>query len=425
MQPRTRILRGIKMKNKLKLLFVLLVCSPLLQAAWVDDWITNSTSAGPDYYEGQKRGYMSAGSYTARWKTGTDALMTAQAPSLSGGCGGIDLFLGSMTFADPQYLVQKVQRMIQNSAIIMFDTALGVISEPLKTAMQNWEQALDRLNGLQFDECSEANNLVMLATGGSQESELLGGMQKLGDSSVSLGSGLADFFFGNSETVDSNNGRPTTPEQTIVNTQCPAILQNLLNTGSLLESALTNRGVGQYADEIRGLIGDVGFTYDTVMTRYESYYLPPCNKNGETGWDAIIDGTLEKRAKGLNSQCVVSTSTPIRQYVMNQITIVRNNITSGQGQSAADEAFLRATAQPVYKAIISAIQSGDDQSLYMSVDLVARGMAYQSLVDIYDMTLKSIISEEEIQQIENKYPDCRLFLVVSEIGEGIEKWHRI
>src|SRR5208283_5539131 len=36
-------------------------------AGWINDWIAQKTESGPAYFEGQKRGYFTGGSYSARF----------------------------------------------------------------------------------------------------------------------------------------------------------------------------------------------------------------------------------------------------------------------------------------------------------------------------------------------------------------------
>jgi len=86
-----------------------------VNANWLDDWYNNvmTSSSGVNYFEGQKRGYATFGSFSLRLPTRTDYLFSIEKPYLRIGCGGIDLFMGSFSFLNVDYLVQKIQRMMQ------------------------------------------------------------------------------------------------------------------------------------------------------------------------------------------------------------------------------------------------------------------------------------------------------------------------
>jgi len=98
-------------------------------ANWLDDWYENtmSTSSGINYFEGQKRGYATFGSFSMRLPLRTDYLFSIEKPHLKVGCGGIDLFMGGFSFLNADYLVQKVQAMLQAAPFIAFDIALQTL----------------------------------------------------------------------------------------------------------------------------------------------------------------------------------------------------------------------------------------------------------------------------------------------------------
>ena len=80
-----------------------------VEANFVDDWIGATAGGGPMYYQGQQRGYFTGGSYSARWGSSVDPLVNISLPKVKGGCGGIDLFNGGVSFMDFDYLVKKLQ----------------------------------------------------------------------------------------------------------------------------------------------------------------------------------------------------------------------------------------------------------------------------------------------------------------------------
>lgn len=54
-------------------------------AGFVDDWLQQKSETSGGYFEGQKRGYLTGGSFSARWQTGSDYLLSLQTPKLKFG----------------------------------------------------------------------------------------------------------------------------------------------------------------------------------------------------------------------------------------------------------------------------------------------------------------------------------------------------
>ena len=108
----------------------MLLVAPLAQAAgWVDDWLDQRAGSSPDYLAGQQRGYLSGGNFSGRWHNQADYPVTLEAPRVKSGCGGIDVFMGGVSFLNTNYLVNKLTTILSGAAAVSFDLALG---DPLR-----------------------------------------------------------------------------------------------------------------------------------------------------------------------------------------------------------------------------------------------------------------------------------------------------
>ncbi|MDD3816322.1 MAG: conjugal transfer protein TraH, partial [Desulfocapsaceae bacterium] len=58
------------------------ISAQVAQAGWVDDWLQQSNSTQSGYFEGQQRGYYSAGSFSGRWKSTADYPVTLEMPKV-------------------------------------------------------------------------------------------------------------------------------------------------------------------------------------------------------------------------------------------------------------------------------------------------------------------------------------------------------
>ena len=84
------------------------IASPAHAQGWAESWFDNVTYTSPGSFEDQTRGYVTAGGMSGRVDVHNDYLMSITLPKVKAGCGGIDMFLGGMSFLDPDYLVQKL-----------------------------------------------------------------------------------------------------------------------------------------------------------------------------------------------------------------------------------------------------------------------------------------------------------------------------
>ena len=62
------------------LVAVIAILDTTARAGFIDDWLAQKTETSPGYFEGEKRGYATGGSVSARWPMSNDHLFSAQAP---------------------------------------------------------------------------------------------------------------------------------------------------------------------------------------------------------------------------------------------------------------------------------------------------------------------------------------------------------
>jgi len=179
-------------------LAAMLLAPPQAGAGWVDDWLTQNTSNPPDYFAGQKRGYYSGGSFSARWPNNATYPITVEPPRIKSGCGGIDIFLGGFSFLNFEYLVEKLQRILMSGGAVAFDLALKTLCEPCATSIKSFEAIADKLNGLQLDECTAAKDIraVLQSSDGQGFASMDTVERRLGNAikENKLSQGIADLY---------------------------------------------------------------------------------------------------------------------------------------------------------------------------------------------------------------------------------------
>jgi Conjugative relaxosome accessory transposon protein len=152
---------------KMRVIAVLTVFSMLFSTTfagasdWVGDWVNSYTYTGPNSFKSGTRTYMNGGSFHARWgDNSTEPIVTFQPPSIKGGCGGIDAFMGSFSFLDFGRLVQKFKKMSTGAvAAFAFDIALNVLCTPCSNALKALEALSNGLNSLQMGDCMSVKTI--------------------------------------------------------------------------------------------------------------------------------------------------------------------------------------------------------------------------------------------------------------------------
>ena len=148
--------------KQFSIMLVLVFCSaPLLADDWVDNWISQSTYSRPNTYDTQQRGYFTGGKLSIRYRQDIDHLINVSPPSFKKGCGGIDLFGGSINYLDADRLIAKFETIMGGAlATYAYDLALNVLCEPCAKEIKSLEALVDRINQLQIDDCKATKAIV-------------------------------------------------------------------------------------------------------------------------------------------------------------------------------------------------------------------------------------------------------------------------
>jgi len=81
---------------------------------------TSFNASGPGAYKDQAAGYYTGGSFFARNTVHTADLTSIRLPGYRAGCGGIDLYMGSLSFISSEELVRAFRAVASNIASYVF-----------------------------------------------------------------------------------------------------------------------------------------------------------------------------------------------------------------------------------------------------------------------------------------------------------------
>lgn len=128
---------------------------------------TNVTPAGA--YKGQEGGFYTGGSIYSRNPTRDYQLMNIQMPSISAGCGGIDVFTGGMGFIDSKRLVEMMKAIGANSTGYLFSLGLKQMSPQIMNQIEELQSWANEANWNNINSCQAATKIVNNAVGYFQE----------------------------------------------------------------------------------------------------------------------------------------------------------------------------------------------------------------------------------------------------------------
>lgn len=381
-----------------------------VNAGWVDDWLTQHTAVGPTSIEGQKRGYFTAGSFSARWPTSNDRLFTLNPPHLKFGCGGIDLFLGGFSFLNVEYLVQKLQRVLTAAPAAAFDIALTTLCEQCSKTIKSLEMIADELNKLQIDDC-KVGRAVAAEILSPLHPKKMASEKAEADKTFSQLKGIFTLPYRLNELWATNDYQPTQSENQKI-AGCPADIKFLMNTGSVLSNIASLLNIpSEHIKLMRGYVGDVNVEYRDG--KYHPYEVAPCAQNNPQGVEDFLSGRVYKR-EGDNCPQITDQNANLYDYAGNMIMNTYNAMKNKGTISQTEQEKLAKLPIPVLQAMKTAIVSGMDSTAITSLsDITARGYAMLIVSDLYTKLGNIISRAREMITKEGAYnmEDCQLELV--------------
>ena len=114
----------------------------------------------PAAFESQAAGFYGGGSLYARNQVRQYQLVQLDLPSYRAGCGGIDLFTGSMSFLSEEKLVDLGKSVMSNAGAYAVDVMLASTVPELKQVRDYLQQLEQTLNNASINSCEMSQNMV-------------------------------------------------------------------------------------------------------------------------------------------------------------------------------------------------------------------------------------------------------------------------
>ena len=386
------------------LLLIIFISVPIMgyPAGWVDDWLDQKTGQGAGYFEGQKRGYASGGTFSARvYNGGNEPLISASPPKIKAGCGGIDIFGGGLSFVNFDYLVGQMEHMVANAPMVAFDIAFNVLCESCAKAVKSAKVITDGLNGLQFDSCQASKVMVanLYKGGGGQNAAI----RAEADADFSLGTGAKTLY--NDVVKDwKTNPVQTASQEAAKVEQCPTPLKDLyFSPGQTILAKLgAKHGYDTtYIDLIRGFIGDLSLIKKVEGGKevLRTIYIPPCSENKIDSADGLFFGKAMIRPGDGGACKLLSGSQNMSRWAFEKLNKITTTMRKKGALSGSDKSFLDSIPLPMYSGLKLAVNTENNMALLMPLsEITARAYANAIMLDIYNAILTMLQTAHEIDR---------------------------
>lgn len=356
--------------------------APAHAQGWAESWFDNVTYTSPGSFSDQARGYVTAGGMSGRVDVHDDYLMSLSLPKVKAGCGGIDMFLGGMSFLDADYLVQKLESILQAAPAIAFQYLLETLDEKMGNILSKMEAVTNYLNSIQVNDCRLANRAVQIAKGDDNMSGIIEEMT----GSKSVSEGFAKSYQQSREKLQSNKGNPTEDLKDALE-NCPAEVTDIFKTGSLLEHAATRVGAGNWAGVMRARVGDVYMRWDAGDKVPIFSAIPACPHQDSDSPDDFLTGKVQTRALNVpatSADCASDSGKGALDLARARLESIATKIRSRTALSSDEKQFVaNVRTLPVYRMLEWGVRQGVPDSVIGDTDeLVALSLAYQMLNDL-------------------------------------------
>lgn len=128
----------------------------------------NYTKGGA--FHGQSGSHYTTGNLNVRAPVSNIQLANIQLPSISAGCGGIDIFGGAFSFVNKEQFVQFTRNLGNNAAGVAFDLALKALDPMIQDAIGGIRNIVNMINRANLNSCQMAQSIVGGVMGSMAES---------------------------------------------------------------------------------------------------------------------------------------------------------------------------------------------------------------------------------------------------------------
>ena len=376
-------------------------------------YASNVTS--PQAFESQAAGGFGGGSLYARNQVRQFQLVQLDLPNYRAGCGGIDLYTGSLSFLSSQKLADLGKLVMSNAPAYAADVFLATTVPELKQVrdyLQGLEQAA---NHASINSCEAAQNLV-----GGMWPKTAASQQKICKDQGTLGKeGLFSDYVqarmecagsGFDRAIDKANTDPVAKKQVVLNKN---LVWSILQDQSFLSSD------SELAEMVMSLTGTLIIDKQGKVTNVPSLAGSPDLINALIGNNQGAGMAKIWRCSdaGSSSSCMsvhlkeinIPEDKTLVHRVRQIIQAINDKVLQDKKPSKEEISFLSLTSIPVLKflTVLNSTQYGnaavdmDDYALLIAQDLL-QNYLHELLQEVANATAGSELNEDLVKGIESR-----------------------
>jgi conjugative transfer pilus assembly protein TraH len=377
-------------------------------ASFLSTVVSQAQNLTPQAYQAQQRGFLVGGSMNIPSQGVTSNPISFTPPSLSSnGCGSINAVMGGFSYLNPQYLMQKLQGIIQEAPSFALEIAIKVLSEQAGNTMNFLEHVSDLANSLNVNTCG-AMNAASTSAANAISSHI--GIEQV-NAANQQSSGGSSWFGGVMSNINNaenafntwwSNNAPSNPNSLLAfeNENCP--IAN--GTSGMLRTAADDVNMGNippdFIDFIRAYVGDVFPTPNTPAVDgcyfNVTYHSPVGNANFNDLVKSLVTGgsILEISGTGMNSASPTATPVPftaMQTQVENTLQDLLNNLNVGGGNiSAGDIQLINESPLPLYPFLKDAVLSSNTNVAGSIISNISKPIAIGIVYDILQNYIQQV-----------------------------------
>ena len=348
--------------------------------------------------ENQASGFYGGGNLYARTPVRYEELVTLDLPNYRAGCGGIDLYTGSMSYISGDKLTNLGKQIMTNTAAYAVDVMLATTVPELKQVRDFLQQTLQKVNQSTINSCEMAQNLV-----GGVWPKTVASQQKICNDQMRMGrSGSAHDYVSARMQCSADNFNEAIEEASKDKTHKKAVVMNKNLMWSWLQEKSFLQENNELAELIMSLTGTIIIDKDGHITE-----IAGVNANQDIIEMLLGEGGAKAQVWHCDeySKCLhVSKATlnfaashGLKAKVKNLIFSINEKLKTDTKLTTEEQGFIAMTSIPVLKFLIvlNSLRGNDaavDLEAYAS--LIAHNLITQYLKELIQTAATSAFGSQ-------------------------------
>ncbi len=376
----------------------------------------SSNTSAPHAYHGQQAGYYTGGSISMRNQVRDTQIMQVSLPSYRSGCGGIDIYAGSLSLINEKEIVNMLQNVLNSAGAYAFTLALETATPELANVMKYWNDFTSKINQANLNSCEMAEGLV-----GGMWPKVRGAQQR-----VCEDIGTSNNYFSSWAQARQGCGIKGETEKMLESGKKDSRFKDLIvDNGNIVWQAIQKRAFLQNDKDLAELFmsfsGTVVLYKDNGNIQHKTY--PALIENNDLvkallqGGKATIyrcdttepDGCLQPKG---DKEIIVSSDKAFKSRVAKLLRSMARKIVDDTALSDDEIGLLQSTSLPIYKMLnvqAAYLKDGNLPDVEQYADVIAADILYQYLHESLSIIKASVAVLP--------YPDA----ILAEISPSIEK----